>query len=220
VQARIYENGSDTCWDDGYPSGGNYWSDYAGIDNYSGANQDQPGSDGIGDIPYIIDPYHVDNYPLITPNQAPTPSPPIILIRPLSASIHQGQSIIFASTVSYGYQPCTYQWYINGTQVANKTSHLWTFSPLETGTYHIYMLAINDQDNYLISETARIKVTRFPGDVNEDHKVDLKDALIVTVAFGECLGRPKWDSQADIDEDCKIDLKDYYIVVANYGKEW
>lgn len=44
-------------WDDGYPSGGNYWSDYSGSD----AN-----GDGIGDSPYTIDGNNTDNYPLMT----------------------------------------------------------------------------------------------------------------------------------------------------------
>ncbi|MFZ7138638.1 MAG: NosD domain-containing protein [archaeon] len=52
--------------DEGYLSGGNYWSDYDGEDEYSGADQDESGSDGIGDTPYIIDEYNQDNYPLIT----------------------------------------------------------------------------------------------------------------------------------------------------------
>jgi parallel beta-helix repeat protein len=54
-------------WDNGYPSGGNYWSDYRGVDEKSGPNQEQPGSDGIGDAPYIIDEKNRDRYPLITP---------------------------------------------------------------------------------------------------------------------------------------------------------
>jgi len=45
-------------WDNGYHSGGNYWSDYNGVD-YNG--------DGIGDVPYIIDENNQDNYPLMTP---------------------------------------------------------------------------------------------------------------------------------------------------------
>ncbi|MGQ9690834.1 MAG: right-handed parallel beta-helix repeat-containing protein [Thermoproteota archaeon] len=36
-------------WDNGYPSGGNYWSDYTGVDFYSGTDQNVTGSDGIGD---------------------------------------------------------------------------------------------------------------------------------------------------------------------------
>jgi len=54
-------------WDDGYPSGGNYWSDYTGVDLYSGPYQNETGSDGIGDTPYIIDANNRDRYPLIEP---------------------------------------------------------------------------------------------------------------------------------------------------------
>jgi len=43
---------SNNLFDNGYPEGGNYWSNYNGIDEKSGPNQDQPGSDGIGDTPY------------------------------------------------------------------------------------------------------------------------------------------------------------------------
>ncbi len=54
-------------WDDGYPSGGNYWSDYTGVDEKSGPNQDQPSSDGIGDTAYVIDANNTDHYPLMNP---------------------------------------------------------------------------------------------------------------------------------------------------------
>jgi parallel beta-helix repeat protein len=58
-------------WDYGYPSGGNYWSDYNGTDSYSGAFQNETGSDSIGDTPYVNDADNRDNYPLMTPH---TPS--------------------------------------------------------------------------------------------------------------------------------------------------
>jgi parallel beta-helix repeat protein len=54
-------------WDNGYPSGGNYWSDYTGNDIFSGPNQDIPGNDGIGDTNYSIDSDSRDNYPLMPP---------------------------------------------------------------------------------------------------------------------------------------------------------
>jgi len=49
---------TNSTWDDGYPSGGNYLSDYKGTDS---------DGDGIGDIPYIIDENNQDNYPLMAP---------------------------------------------------------------------------------------------------------------------------------------------------------
>jgi parallel beta-helix repeat protein len=58
---------SHNIWDDGYPSGGNYWSDYCGVDEYSGPYQNETGSDGIGDTPYVIDENNQDNYPLMQP---------------------------------------------------------------------------------------------------------------------------------------------------------
>lgn len=55
---------SDNQWDNGYPSGGNYWSDYGGVDEKSGPDQDQPGGDGIADSPYSIEwGDSVDRYP-------------------------------------------------------------------------------------------------------------------------------------------------------------
>lgn len=52
-------------WDNGYPSGGNYWSDYCGVDLYSGRFHNETGSDGIGDAPYVIDENNRDRYPLV-----------------------------------------------------------------------------------------------------------------------------------------------------------
>lgn len=58
--------------DKGYPFGGNYWSDYSTKypsvkDEYHGANQDVPGSDGIWDSPYVVDMFNWDNYPVVDP---------------------------------------------------------------------------------------------------------------------------------------------------------
>lgn len=65
-------------WDNGYPSGGNYWSDYSGYDDYSGPNQDEPGSDGIGDEEYLFAGGGVDAYPLYSPPiQGRVQRPPI-----------------------------------------------------------------------------------------------------------------------------------------------
>jgi parallel beta-helix repeat protein len=56
---------STNTWDNGYPSGGNYWSNYNGTDFFSGPYQNVTGSDGIGDVPYVIDANNTDHYPLM-----------------------------------------------------------------------------------------------------------------------------------------------------------
>jgi parallel beta-helix repeat protein len=66
---QAYDNGSN-FWDNGYPSGGNYWNDYAGADNWRGDRENllMPGSDGIGDTPYYIpEDNNRDRYPLMSP---------------------------------------------------------------------------------------------------------------------------------------------------------
>lgn len=72
---RIYHNhlnnrknaydGESNIWDNGYPAGGNYWSDYPGSDIYMGVGQDEPGNDSIGDTPHIIKENSSDNFPFV-----------------------------------------------------------------------------------------------------------------------------------------------------------
>lgn len=57
--------GPENRWNMTYPTGGNYWSDYAGPDLLSGPLQNQPGSDGFGDVSYSIDSDSIDYYPLV-----------------------------------------------------------------------------------------------------------------------------------------------------------
>ena len=72
---QAFDNLGPNTWDNGYPSGGNYWSDYIEVDIKSGPNQDQSGSDGIGDTSYPIPGGSiVDRYPLMAP-YSPTPPP-------------------------------------------------------------------------------------------------------------------------------------------------
>lgn len=106
IQVLTYR-GSVDVWDNGYPSAGNYWSDYIGVDQKSGPNQDQHGSDGIGDTPYVIDADNRDRYPLMMPW---TPIPPIITatldIDPDTLNLRsKGKWIIAYIQLSKGYNP-------------------------------------------------------------------------------------------------------------------
>jgi parallel beta-helix repeat protein len=59
---QVYlDNEGKDVWDDGFPSGGNYWSDYEA--RYQNATEQD--HSGIWNTPYIIDSNNEDNYPLI-----------------------------------------------------------------------------------------------------------------------------------------------------------
>jgi parallel beta-helix repeat protein len=62
---QIRSDDSPNAWDNG--AEGNYWINYNGTDLYSGPNQNETGSDGIGDVSYLIDQNNQDKYPLICP---------------------------------------------------------------------------------------------------------------------------------------------------------
>jgi len=67
VQQVYFETSSyANFWDDGYPSGGNYWSDHVCIGNPSDGSQ-----------PYIIDSNNIDHYPFQDPNGWLLPKPPV-----------------------------------------------------------------------------------------------------------------------------------------------
>ena len=59
--------GQVNSWDNGYPSGGNYWTNYTGVDEKKGQSQNEAGNDGIGDTPFVIDDNNLDNFPLMAP---------------------------------------------------------------------------------------------------------------------------------------------------------
>ena len=67
TQQTVLYGSTPNSWDNGYPSGGNYWSDYNGVDLHNGPYQNITGSDGIGDTSYVIDANNTDNYPLTKP---------------------------------------------------------------------------------------------------------------------------------------------------------
>jgi parallel beta-helix repeat protein len=52
----FYDGSMNNTWDNGYPYGGNYWTNYTGVDI---------NMDGIGDSSYEIDSNNIDRYPLM-----------------------------------------------------------------------------------------------------------------------------------------------------------
>jgi parallel beta-helix repeat protein len=60
---QVSSDGSPNTWDNGYPSGGNYWSDY----RTAYPNATEVDSSGIWNTSYVIDSNNIDRYPLMGP---------------------------------------------------------------------------------------------------------------------------------------------------------
>ncbi|HWM52948.1 MAG TPA: right-handed parallel beta-helix repeat-containing protein [Thermoplasmata archaeon] len=81
-------------WDDGYPHGGNFWSNYRGADRCIGPGQDVcNGPDGIGDSPYAIQVRGTDRYPLMRPPGNDTVPPTVGITAPTDGATVNVSSI-------------------------------------------------------------------------------------------------------------------------------
>jgi hypothetical protein len=67
-------------------------------------------------------------------------------------------------------------------------------------------------------EGCDVIAVRMPGDLNMDGKVDMKDILIATKAFGSYPSHSRWNPIADENEDNKIDMVDIALICRNFGK--
>jgi parallel beta-helix repeat protein len=221
---QVVSSNSMNVWNDGYPSGGNYWSDYNGTDLYSGPYQNVTGSDGIGDTPYVIDANNTDNYPLMN------------LYRSTSlffARTIVGQNTTMTTTitlVNYGTYPraLNVTLYVNttviGTQtvnyVSNGTPIILEFAWNTTGfAYGNYTLSASIQPVNNNCTGGAVTVT-IPGDVNGEGKVNMGDVVAILKAFGSTPGMPNYNANCDIDGNGKVDMGDVVIALRNFGQHY
>lgn len=226
-------------WDDSYPSGGNYYSNYTGTNAFCGSYQNVSGSDGIGDTPYIIDPGNQDHYPLIKPYGIQHDIG-ITSVTTAKTVVGQGYSLnVSVRIVNYGISTETFNitLHANTTTIhqqavtlANRDSTTitltWNTTNLAKGNYTISASAepvlgeTDTTDNALSDGWVFVSMI---GDINADGKVDVKDVYAVGKAFGTSLEGPNppgrtYNPNCDINGDDKVDVKDYYIVCKNYGR--
>jgi parallel beta-helix repeat protein len=138
----IYEN----YWDNGYPSGGNYWDDYSGLDTKNGPNQDITGGDGIGDSPYEIELDSRDNYPLMEPWGTDTTPPSIELISPLDESFIDIGTIINLSISDINLDEVTFSINNGGNEILTSPYIIETSDWLD-GDYTVEVQASDTSDN-------------------------------------------------------------------------
>ncbi len=221
-------------WDDGYPSGGNYWEDNPNrADKHRGPSQDQSGSDGIGDTPYAIGPDHVDHYPLTKLYGGPHD---IGLVKgpTTKTTISQGRDLnITIIPVNYGLNTETFTAtaYFDATQLvqtqitltgrnSKSLSFILNTTNLETGNHTITASTdILADETATTDNTLHIMITiTSTGDVNGDRRVDMKDIAYVAKRFGYYLNDPMWDPNADLNDDDRVDMKDVAIVAKHFGE--
>jgi outer membrane protein assembly factor BamB len=86
------------------------------------------------------------------------PQTPSASVSPSSVVIDLGQSQLFTSTVSGGYSPYSYQWYLDNAPVLGATGANWTFVPSSAGSYTVYLNVTDDMGKVAISNTATVTV--------------------------------------------------------------
>jgi len=130
--------------------GGNYWHDHTEPDEYSGPNQDEPGSDGIVDDPREISGgENVDDYPWTNPQFA---SPPIEISdpQPKDGAEELGVNTTLSVHVEAGIYPTEVEFYLDDTVVYTETidsAEMVETDPLDLeggNTYEWYVETTND----------------------------------------------------------------------------
>lgn len=87
-----------------------------------------------------------------------------VSISPMATTTSVGAGILFTSTASGGYEPYTYQWYLNGNPVPGATSANWMFIPTTSGTYYVYVTVTDAVEGHSTAQsgTARVEVSPVP----------------------------------------------------------
>ena len=85
-----------------------------------------------------------------------------VLISPMSATINTYQSLTFTSTVTGGYTPYGYQWYLGSAPVLGATSNTWTFVPTSGGVYYVYLKVTGSNATLVQSDPAHVEVVPLP----------------------------------------------------------
>jgi parallel beta-helix repeat protein len=215
VQASFYE--STNFWDNGYPSGGNYWSDNNGTDLYRGPYQNETGSDGIADYPYYLDETsQKDSYPLMGPFGGVTNTGMNVTVFPTP-----NICFIFEQVTKAGSTTA-----IPSTPPTPPPGFKLIGSYYEIGITAEYSGKITirmtyDATGMTPDQESRLVLLRYDAlatDVNKDSKVDWKDVCKVLMALGSRPGTRRWDPACDINHDGIINCKDLAAVLKNLGK--
>jgi hypothetical protein len=220
----------ETNWNETYPVGGNYWSDYNGTDEYSGPYQNETGSDGIGDTPYVLAENQTDNYPLMGPW---TVTGENILVEYSTGARINLQEVTAAGMTTFNAQSganppqgsrpvgsgcnistkAEYSGNVevslpydpaNMTQQEEKAFKITQWNEI-TLTWTNITANVDTQHKEVTGQTTHLSLFavmwRLGGDVNGDFTVDIFDAILLSNAFNSVPSSKTWNGNADMNND-------------------
>ena len=228
--------------DDGYPSGGNFWSDYSGSDFFNGPYQNITGSDGIGDIPYFVGANNTDHYPLMKPY--PWASHDIGIALASSAKTVVGQNYttsLDCMLFNYGnyIETLDSEFYANSFNIASQTTDVagrnfsisnvkWNTTGFAYGNYTISAFATPTPEETDISDNnctlkAPIHVG-VSGDISGstqgvyDGTCNMRDIQYLILRFNTNPSSLNWNPNADVNGDNTVNMRDIQIAILNFNK--
>jgi parallel beta-helix repeat protein len=239
---QVYVESSINTWDNGYPAGGNYWSNYMGLDMCEGQYQNETGIDGIGDTAFTIDSSNKDRYPLMNPWMQPSPGHDVAVINAWSSKTVIGQGYngdikVFGANKGEYAETFNLTVYIESVAFASWTLHLeggltatiglsWNTTDFSKKNYTISASATavpgeTDSTDNNCTWTVHVGV---PGDVSSsvqgayDGTVNMRDAQYMILQFNSKPGSPKWKPNVDVNNDLVVNMRDIQIVIMNFNK--
>jgi len=216
--ALALDEGTANTWDNGYPSGGNYWSNYGGTD---------PDKDGIGDTANSVCCVGaVDRYPLMKPFVS-SADPSVTITSTINF-----QGVIVATSGSLSIVSGTVSGTISVTATNSSTGAL-----LFSKSYSISNLPLS---NNIAKLLLNVGVSPYPLSVDISVRqnagvwsgsvmttrqlaisgsgtVGIVDFSIVAFDYGSSLGGPRYNPAVDLNGDGTITIVDVSMVAYYYG---
>ena len=219
-------------WDDGYPSGGNYWASHVSIDNYGGPYQNVPGADGVVDVPFAIAPDNVDRYPLLEPFNLHNIGTTRFLLsktvvgKPCSVKLNLTLqnlgmfSETFTVTILVNTNPLTQQTISLSLRQSDTVIVIWDTTNVAKGNYTLKASTAPVPDEIETSDNTLFRwvVVTISGDINGDFIADIFDAILLSNSYNAYPGQSKWNPNADIKEDNVVDIFDAIMLANNFNK--
>jgi parallel beta-helix repeat protein len=227
-------------WDNGYPSGGNYWSTYSSADLLSGPYQNETHSNGLGDgiydTPYAIAVNNKDRYPLTKPFFEHSIGIASFIVAKTVVCRGYGCDMT-VSVLNYGMYDETFNvtaWanqakisletFALTSRSSSRTTFTWNTAGIAYGNYTVASVA-----DMVPGETSQADhavpggwiIVTLPGDITSpngwpDGLVDMTDIGFVASHFLGEPSKPLWNPNADINNDYIIDMADIGIAASHF----